>query len=288
MEHKSETLKQLKQYLKKYTSVVIGLFITAFSFNLFFVPTNIAYGGTNGLAVVLQNIFDSNLQLTLALVLLSFLVIGFVYLDKRTVSKAIIGSILYPVFVIITANISNYIIIDYTKDLLLIYAFGAILLGFGSGLIYKKGFSVGGLDILKQVCYDKYKISMGKSTFIFNAIIIITGAIVTNNYSNIMYALVIIYINGYITDRVILGISEQKIFQIVTTKEKEIKEFIINELGHDVTTFNAQGGFFNKQENILLCVIPTKQYFVTKEAIKAIDKNAFFVVADAYESMGNK
>lgn len=280
--------KMFLKYFKKYFSVILGLFILAISFNLFFAPTNIAYGGTNGLAIALQNISKGDLQIILILILLVFLVIGFIFLDKKTISKAIIGSILYPLFVIMTTNIDKYIIIDYTHDLLLIYSFGSILIGIGSGLVYKKGFSTGGINLLRQVFYKRFGISMGKSGLILNTIIVLSGAIVINNYTNIMYAVIIIYISNYITDRIILGISEQKAFQIITKKEEEIKEYIAEQLHHKVTIFNVQGGYLNEKENILLCVIPTTEYFIFKEAIKQIDKNAFFVVSDTYEAINEQ
>ena len=280
--------KIIKKYTKKYFSVVMGLFILAATFNLFFAPTNIAYGETNGLAVVLQNAFKIKLKLMVEIISFVCLILGFIFLNKKTISKAIVGSVLYPLFILITANISDYIFIDYSRNLLLIYTFGAILLGFGAGLVYKKGFSAGGLNILKQIFYEKFGLSMGRCTLIFNVIIVISGAIITDSYSNIMYAIIIIYVYSYVTDRVILGISEQKAFQIVTKKENEIKKFIIEQLGHKVTIFNVQGGYLNKSENILLCIIPTKEYFITKEAIKTIDKDAFFVVSDTYEEINEK
>lgn len=278
----------IKHFSKKYGTAILGLFISASAFNLFFVPTNIVYGGVNGLALTIKNMFGTNLEITLAVLFLVFLLIGFIFLEKKMISRAIIGSTLYPVFVALTSNITSYITIDYTKDLLLIYIFGAIILGFGSGLVYKKGFSGGGLDILKRILHKKFNISMGKTTIVVNTTVVILGAIVMNNYSNIMYSIIILYIMAMITDRVILGISEQKVFQIVTDKEDEIKEFICEQLGHKVTVFNVKGGYTNRKENILMCVIPTKQYFLMKEAIKEIDKNAFFVVSDAYEAIGGK
>ena len=278
----------IKHYTKKYTSVVIGLFISAVAFNLFFVPTNIVIGGVNGLATTIQLLVHTNLQLTIGALFLFFLVIGFIFLDVKYVSKAIIGSILYPIFIDLTVNVTSYIKIDYTDNLLLIYTFGAIIMGFGAGLIYKRGFSGGGIDILKIILHKKFGISMGKTTVVVNSFIVLLGSIITDNYGNIMYAMIIIYIIGYVTDRVIIGISEQKVFQIVTRKEEEIKDLIVNQLGHNVTVFNVKGGYSNKKENVLLCVIPTKQYFIMKEAIKEIDSNAFFVVSDAYESIGGK
>ena len=87
-------------------------------------------------------------------------------------------------------------------------------------------------------------------------------------------------------DKVLLGISKNKAFYIVTTKPEEISEFIINNLGHDTTNFDVKGGFLEKKKNVILTVIPTRDYYKVKEAISMIDETAFFVATDSYEVKG--
>jgi len=101
-----------------------------------------------------------------------------------------------------------------------------------------------------------------------------------------MYAVIALYISSTITDRVILGISNNKSFYIITDKEEEVCEFIIQNLHHSVTIINAKGGYSNKNKKLLLCVIPTKEYFLVKEVVLEIDKNAFFLITDSYEAVG--
>ena len=103
-----------------------------------------------------------------------------------------------------------------------------------------------------------------------------------------MYAIVVLYIVSYISDRVILGVSDSKAFYIVTDEEKAIKKFILEELNHGVTEFNARGGFAKEKQTVLMCVLPTKDYYRLKEGISDIDPEAFFVVTDAYEVFGGE
>ena len=86
----------------------------------------------------------------------------------------------------------------------------------------------------------------------------------------------------------LLGISNSKAFYIVTEKEAEVKDFILTNLSHGVTVFKARGGYENKKQDVLFCVIPTKAYFKLKEGISLIDPSAFFVVTDAYEVYGGE
>jgi uncharacterized membrane-anchored protein YitT (DUF2179 family) len=90
------------------------------------------------------------------------------------------------------------------------------------------------------------------------------------------------------TDRVILGVSKSKAFYIVTDKTEEVKSFIIKELGHSVTMFDAIGGFKGKDKKVIFCVIQTREYFKLKEGINKIDSESFFVVTDSYEVVGGE
>ena len=89
-----------------------------------------------------------------------------------------------------------------------------------------------------------------------------------------------------ITDKVVLGISGSKAFYIITEHETEVKKFIIQNLSHGVTILEARGGYTGNLEKVIMCIIPTKEYYLFKEGIKMIDQNAFFIVTDAYEVSG--
>ena len=106
--------------------------------------------------------------------------------------------------------------------------------------------------------------------------------------NSMMYSIIILYIISLISDRVVLGISDSKIFYIITDREEEIKNFIIKYLNHGVTVFKAKGGYSKNKENVLMAVLPTKDYYRLKEGIKQIDKEAFFIVTDTYEVFGGE
>ena len=103
-----------------------------------------------------------------------------------------------------------------------------------------------------------------------------------------MYAVVVLYIISTMTDKVLLGISNSKAFYIVTSQVNEVKNYVMVKLGHGITIFDAVGGFSKEDQKVLFCVIPTRDYFKLKEGIHDIDKDAFFVVTDAYEVFGGE
>lgn len=104
----------------------------------------------------------------------------------------------------------------------------------------------------------------------------------------VMYATIILYINSIIMDRVLVGVSKNKSIYIMTTKEKEIREYVLKTLHHGITEFDVKGGFQFHKKKVLMTVIPTKDYFRLKEGIKLIDKDVFMIVTDSYQVSGGE
>ena len=123
---------------------------------------------------------------------------------------------------------------------------------------------------------------MGKSMIYVDGLIVLSS-IFTFNIETFMYGIIILYVVSIMTDKVILGISDDKAFYIVTDKKEEILEFLLSLESIGVTIIESHGGYTNNKNNLLLCVIPTKKYFIIKEGLKQIDKDIFFVVTDSYE-----
>jgi len=281
-------MKQMQTKIGQYLSLIIGLFLSATAFNLFFRPTNLAYGGSNGVAIIVELLTKGIIgaDITIAVFYILTFIVGFLFLGKKTMIRSIIGTIIYPIFVSVTSPLASLNFFDFKENLLVIYIFGALIAGLGSGLVYRTGYSGGGTDIVRLIMYKYLKISLGKAGLIINGIIVVTGAILTQSFSNIMYAFLVLYIMSFVTDRIIIGVSSSKMFYIVSDKADVIKDFITKELEHTATLLNGYGTHGNIKKQVLLCVVPTKQYFILKEVIKTIDNKAFFLITDSYEVSG--
>ena len=208
------------------------------------------------------------------------------YLGVERTTGTLLASILYPLMVKMTSTISTQFMID-TSDVLLVVLFAGVLSGVANGLMYKSGYSNGGFPVISQVLYEKFQISIAKSSMIINVIIVCVGGFFFGT-TNALYAIIYLYINNIVMDRVLLGISNNKAFYIMTHKEEEIKDYIINNLHHTVTTFNVKGGFLEDKRKVILTVIPSSDYYKLTEGIKTIDKDAFFVATDSYQVEGAK
>ncbi len=269
--------------LKRYSIFFIGVVIQALAFNVFILQSNMAFG-VSGIGVVLNSLFGIAPSYTILVANVLLIVASFVYLGKDVTSKTIVGAILYPVLVQLTAGVPEMINLGNTEPVIIALS-GAVLYGFGTGLVFKVGYTTGGSDVMKQIISQYGKTSVGQATIYVEGLIVLSCLFVFG-WQSFIYSIISLYLVGFFTDKVILGISKYKTFQIVTKKEKEVKQFILNQLHHGVTILDSHGGYTDNKRRILLCTVPTKQYFLLKEGILQIDEDAFFIITDTYEVKG--
>lgn len=275
-----------KYKVRRYIELVIGVFLIAAAFNVFLLPNDLVFGGVSGLSVIIKEIMPIDPSLFIMVSSLLLLVVSFLVLGKEETKGSIVGSLLFPVFVDLTVNLNNYLQLD-TGNLLLSVIFGGIIYGFGAGLVFKAGFTTGGTDIINQIISKYAHVSMGNAMLMSDGLIVLLGAFFFGT-TKLMYAIIVIYIIGLVTDKVLLGISNSKAFYIITDEDEKVRNYLMNELNHGVTIFNVKGGYTNKKDEVILCVVPTNDYYRVKEGINEIDNKAFFVVTDAYEVFGGK
>ena len=284
-------IKQInkKDRLKRYSFLVIGCFLLAFAFNVFFKPNNLVTGGISGVSIIVNNVFGISTSLFIAISYVILLILSYILLGKTTTKYSIIGSILYPAFVFATKDMATLIHFD-VDNMLLVAVFGALINGIGAGLTFKYGFSTGGSDILGQIISKYFKIPMGSALRVINIIIVVSSGFFIGNsiyaWENVMYAGIAVYIITYLTDKVLLGISDSKAFYVITDNETSIKRFLMEELGRGVTVLEGRGGYTGDRKKVIMCVIPTKEYFLAKEGIMEIDKEAIILINDVYQSEG--
>lgn len=274
-----------KDRLKRYSTFLVGLFLVSVSFNLFLLPQNLIYG-VSGFGVILNKLYQLDPSVVILVGSLILLVLSFILLGKEKTMNSVVGSLLYPIVVKLTVPLVSYITLNI-DDTLVLTIFGAVISGFGYGLIFKSGFTTGGTDILNQIFAKYFKISIGNAMFFTDGFIILFGAFALG-WDVLMYSIILLYIISIMTDKVILGISESKAFYIITEHETAVKKFITQYLSHGVTVLEGRGGFTGNNKKVIMCIIPTKEYYIAKEGIHSIDENAFFVVTDAYEVYGGE
>lgn len=269
-----------KDLVKRYALLSIGCFILALAFNLFFNQYGIVCFGVSGLSLIFKE-FGINPVMFILSANVILLIVSYFLLGIKKTKNAIVGSIMFPIFVYLTEFLVPLIKFEEV-EMLVIALFGGVLSGIGYGLIYKTHFNTGGTNIITEIISKYTKISLGKATWISDGIVVLSGLIISS-WETVLYGFLVLYIISFMTDKVVLGISQSKAFYIVTTREKEIREFILTITDGGVTIINARGGYTNDKQSLLLAVVPTRQYFIVKEGLREIDKNIFFLACDSYE-----
>lgn len=278
--------KSNKTLVSRYIVMIISLLVTSLLYNLLLQPTKIITGGVNGLAIINKYLNGINPSLTIFVISLVMLILSYIYLGKNRTAGTLVATFIYPLFVELTSNIDKFIQIELT-DLLVISIFIGVIGGLANGALYKTGFSNGGLPIISQILFDKFKIPIGKTNFLINITITLIGSLFFGT-NMIMYAIIILYINSLIVDKIILGSSNNKAIYIFTSKEEEIKDFLIKDMNHTATLFDVRGAYLNKKRKMILTIIPTNEYFQVTESIKLLDPQVFYLVNNAYEVKGGK
>lgn len=278
---------QKRNVPKRYLMLVVGCFIVAFAFNLFFLRYNIVCFGVSGISIVLGK-FGVNPSLFILLSNIVLMLVAYIVLGKESTMNQLVGALLYPIFTYLTGLFTPYIDLGNT-ELVVIVIIGGVLAGIGSGLIYKSNFSTGGTDVIIEIICKYGKISMGTAGLLVNAIIILIGKIVFS-WDIVLYAVLVSYLISMFTDKVLLGISKSKAFYIVCSKDKDdiIRNFLISVPGVGTTVIDAEGGYSNNDQTLLLAVVPTRDYFIVKDGLKEIDKDIYFLVCDSYEVSNDK
>ena len=269
-----------KDLVKRYLLLIVGCFIVALAFNLFFLQYGIVCFGVSGLSIVL-NEFGVNPSLFILIANIVLLVMSFIFLGFSQTKNSIVGSLVFPLFVTLTEYLVTYIPLDGV-EMIVIAIFGAVSSGFGYGLIFKTGFTTGGTDIINQIISKYSKVSIGKAMMLTDGLVVLSGKLVFD-WEIVLYGYIVLYIISIITDKVILGISSSKAFYIITDKVDEVKTFLLSVYNSGVTIINVRGGYSNEKQVLLLGVVPTRMYFTVKEGLKEIDPDMFFLVCDAYE-----
>jgi len=275
-----------KNYIRRIIVLLFGVTLLALIYNLFLIPNNLVIGGTSGIAIILQKLFGISPSVFLYIASFVLLIVSYFFLGRQETMNTIIGSLLYPVMVSATVPLAEFL-----KEYLVFDSFFIVVLlaglcsGLANGIIYKSGFTTGGSDILMKIINKYARIPEGKSVLYTNIVIILAGGFIFG-INKMIYAVIILYISSILVDRILIGISNSKLFFIYTKKTKQVKKIIIEDLKSGVTLLDTKGGFREESGKLLMCVVPTRDYYLFKETVLAIDPKAFFVINDCYEVQG--
>ena len=274
----------MKEGLREYILILIGVFLVAISLEYFFIPNNIAAGGLTGLAIVINHYIPSISTGPLVFIMDLFLfVIGFIFLGKNFGVKTIVSSFSLAGMMTIIETYFNPKAI--TNDLMLAAIFGTFITAIGMAIVFNANASTGGTDTIAKILNKFFHIDIGKSLLAVDFIVTLLGA-VTFGINIGLYGLLSVIINGIAIDKVIEGFQVCKEVTVISTKSDEIGKFIMDELERGCTFLKGVGGFSGKDTYILYAVLGRNEFIKFKQYISKIDPKAFITVGEVHEVMG--
>lgn len=181
--------------MKKYFILLLSLLLAAINFNLFLKPLNLVTGGTQGLAIIINNLINLKSSLIILIINIISLIISFIFLKKETTTSAIISTFSYPFLIKLTSFIPEFTFIK--EHLLISSLLAGIICGTTGGIIYKMNFSSGGITVINLLAKKYLKLKVSISNFIINSLIIIVGTFFLG-FLKIFYSLIVIFISSII------------------------------------------------------------------------------------------
>jgi uncharacterized membrane-anchored protein YitT (DUF2179 family) len=284
--------------------MVGGSIACAFAVNVFYVPVRLTMGGVSGLVSIIFQLTGRGTFLPFGVMVMLFniplLILGLVNLGRRFVVNSIIGTILYSVAIDATAPAFARLYDNYINrplevglpDPLIYCIFGGIVYGVGLGMIFRAGYTTGGTDILAKVIKKRYRtFSLGQFILMLDIVVLLCAAIAYAREPGpsvllAMYSAIALYLTAQVTDLVIEGFGYAKSAIIISDKSSEIAVRVMQDLDRGITGLHGQGMYTGAQKEVLLCVLPRNQILALKTLVKNIDPNAFMIVVDSREVLG--
>ncbi len=275
--------KKVVEIVKGYLAMLVGCFFYATSISLFLEPNEIVAGGISGLSVLLH-LLNEKLPVglfTIALNIPIFL-LGLKYVGKAFIAKALLTVTTLGVFADLLAYLP-----PLTADPILAALYGGICQGIGIGLFVRYEFSSGGTELLGRIISKWIKIlNIPVCVGICDAIVVLSGAVVLQNASNVLYALIVIFVSTKLSEMILVGFEKSKLCFIITKKGEEIAQTLLQKSPRGVTLLHGEGMYTHEERQVLLTCVKNRQLTQLRQIVREVDENAFVIINDSVEVRG--
>lgn len=282
--HTREEWKSLwKEWIIDWTLYMIGCALYAAAIALFTAPNEIAPGGISGVATLLNHLFDLPIGVMVIVMNIPIIIVGWIVLGRNFVLKSAVNMAVSSVMIDIFAAY----IPPFKGDVMLVVIAGGALVGAGLGLLFMRGASTGGTDILAQLLERKIRhIPIGRFMLLLDGLVITASVFVYGHIENALYAGVFIFISSSLIDAIVYGNDKGKMVLISSQKEQKITEAIIHKMDRGITKLNAVGGYTGAERAMLLVAVRRSEVHKLKMLVYEQDPAAFFIILTTDEVLG--
>lgn len=274
--------RDIKKWIEDIIFYTIGALLYAVAVNLFTAPNDIAAGGATGIATVINYLTDIPIGTLILLINLPLFILSIIFIGGSFTVRTVIATTLMSLAVDALSFIKGY-----AGDKFLCSAFGGILTGIGMAMVFLRGGTTGGTDILGRLLRMKWRhISVGTMILIIDIIVIALAGVVYRSVENVLYAVIVIYVSTKVIDGAVYGLDTGKSFFIVSDKSREIALRITKEMGRGVTIFIGRGFYSGDEKEIINCCVRRNEAAILRDIVKSTDALAFVTVSNIGEILG--
>ena len=262
-----------KYFIRTIFYILMGDLICSFAVVKCLVPAGLLSGGLGGIGLMIEYLTGLPTGISVFILNLPMMIVGAFFLNKKFMTYAFLSTFIYS-FILVAMR---HIPIDFKLDNNMLYAiFGGFINGLGMGI---------GLDILATIFKTKLNVNIGSSLMAINAIIIGIASYIFSLERGLL-TIVSMYVAYKMLDKIQMGFGDTKQIMIVTSKQREVTDRILSDLHRGVTLLHGEGAFTHKQQNVVYCIVSTRQVVTIKRILDEVDPTAFLIISEAYEVKG--
>lgn len=267
--------------------ILIGSAIFSFGIVNINIENHLAEGGFTGITLLLYFLFKFDPSYSNLILNIPIFFIGWKLLGRATFIYTLIGTFSVSLFLWIFQRYEVLNLhVNLQNDMTLATLFAGAFIGIGLGIIFKYGGTTGGVDIIARLAHKYVGWSMGKTMFMFDAIVIIVSILTYLSYREGMYTLVAVFIGAKVIDFMQEGAYAAKGAIIISDKNDEIAAKILSEMERGATFLKAVGSYTKVERNVLYCVVAKNEIVKLKNIITSVDPHAFVAVSDVHDVVG--
>ena len=273
----------VRYYVKSYAIITLGSILYALAYNIFYAPNLVAMGGLTGLGQVLNAIIPALPVGTMVFIMnVPLFFLGWKYIGGHL----LVSSLYAMTFSSFAIDVLDMIYRFPPMDTMLAAIFGGALLGAGIGLVFSKGATTGGTDLIARLLKLKFAwLPMGTLVLIPDFIVIALAAMAFNKVETALYGVVSLYITTKVMDTVLYGLDSSKVAYIISDSCKAITDAVIA-MDRGATILHGEGAYSGDEKKVLMVAFKQKEIVPLKEKVNEIDPRAFLIVCDAHDVLG--
>ena len=265
-----------KALIKETLILTIAVAIIAAAVYFFLTPSHTSVSSISGLGIVLSNFVPLPLSAITMILNVVLLIVGFLTCGREFGAKTVYTSIMLPLllglFEIIFPNFES---MTGSQELdVLCYI---LVVSIGLSILFNRNASSGGLDIVAKIMNKYLHMELGKAMSLSGMCVALSAALVYDK-KTVVLSILGTYFNGIILDHFIFDHNRKRRICIITEKEEELRQFIIQELHSGATIYEAIGAYNFEKHNEIITIVNNSEYQKLINFINREDPKAFITI----------